>query len=309
MLDIHRLKVFLAAAETGSFTRAAQSVHLSQPSVSEHIRALEQHFDTPLFTRAGRRLELTDAGCALVPLARDIVSASVRVQETMECLKGVVHGHLLVGCSTTSGKYVLPGLLAEFMRLHPQVSAMCHVTSRPMALKMLADGGVHLALSSRWENTPDLEFRKFISDPIVLAVPPGHPWASRDQIEPGELRQAPHILREAGSGNRTALDEGLPAVGLSVDQLRVVLTLGNSEAIALAVEEGIGVAFVSQLLVKKMMRGRIATVPVRGLSLSQDIFMVRQARHAATMAATAFWSFVREAAARRSMLLDSKSPG
>ncbi len=108
MLDTHQLHVFLVAAETLSFTKTARRLHMSQPSVSQHIQTLERHFDKELFTRAGRSIMLTDAGQALLPMAREIVNQSVSIEETMRSLDGEVHGHLLVGCSTTPGKYILP---------------------------------------------------------------------------------------------------------------------------------------------------------------------------------------------------------
>ena len=190
MLDAHQLNVFLTAAELLNYTAAARQLHMTQPSVSQHIQALEQHFQTELFIRKGRQMVLTDAGEALVPLARRLVDWSVRIDETMESLRGEVYGHLKVGCSTTSGKYVLPFLLTSFMRRHPQVTATCQVKPRREAVADLCDGLVHLALASPADFCNTVEFRKFISDPIQLIAPTDHPWALRGQIEPEELLDA-----------------------------------------------------------------------------------------------------------------------
>lgn len=294
MLDAHHLNVFLAAAETLSFTRAAQRLHMTQPSVSQNVQALEQFFGGQLFFRDGHRLRLTDMGATLLPLAREMVALSVRIEETMESLKGNVHGHLCVGCSTTPGKYVLPHLLADFLRLHPNVKATCHVTSRRVALQMLCDGAVHLAVASAREECRDVEFRRFITDPVLLITPLGHPWAGRDSIDAEELLDASFIMREEGSGTHNAVRDGLAEVGLSIHGLRTVLTLGNSEAIALAVQEGIGVGFVSRMVEAKLVRGRVAPVRVRGLDVKQDIYIAHHTRRAATAAQAAFWDFVHD---------------
>ena len=148
MLDAHQLNVFLAAAETLNFTKAAERLHMTQPSVSQHIQSLEQHFGMDLFVRAGRRIELSDGGMALVPLARELVRQSIHIEENMASLKGEVHGHLLVGCSTTPGKYILPHLLARFHDMHPRVQVTCQVTSQSHAAQMLYDGDTHFALTS-----------------------------------------------------------------------------------------------------------------------------------------------------------------
>jgi len=294
MLDAHQLNVFLIAAETLNFTQAASRLHMSQPSVSQHIQALEQHFETPLFIRSGRRIELTDAGAELVPLARGLVSRSIHIEETMRSLEGEVHGHLLVGCSTTPGKYILPNLLAQFHRLHPKVRVSCHVASQEDALQNVCNGDANFALiSSSHLANKDLEMRRFMVDPVVLIAPLDHPWASRGEIEPEELYQATFILREENSGTQATVKDGLAAVGVDTDLLKTLLVLGNSEAIALAVKEELGLGFVSNIVVERLVKGQVATIPIRGVKLEREIFIGRHMRRPATMAQKSFWEFIK----------------
>lgn len=301
MLDAHQLNVFLTAAQTLNFTVAAKQLHMSQPSVSQHIRELENYFDTPLFVREGRRIFLSDAGNALIPLAQQLVKASVRIEETMQSLRTEVYGHLMVGCSATSGKYILPFLLAEFLKRHPKVEATCHVSSRAISLQMLCDGQVHLAVASANEFCQEVEFQKLISDPVVLITPLDHPWAVRGEIEPHELLEERFIMREDGSGTKAVAAQGLQRLGLTMEQLPRVLTLGNSEAIALSVQEGIGVAFITQSVVDYLVSGRVAPVKVRGLEMQQDIYIGRHMHYPATAAQTAFWEFIQENREQRSV--------
>ena len=210
----------------------------------------------------------------------------------METLKGEVHGHLIVGCSTTVGKYILPFMLASFMRKYPRVQASCFVKPRDVAVQMLMDGDVHLALASSKEFSKDTEFCKFISDPVILIVPQSHKWAQRDAIEPEELLEADFIMREEGSGTRSVVVQALQEFNLPPDQLNTVLTLGNSEAIALAVQEGIGVGFVSQIVVSRIVQDRVAPVKVNGLNMSQEIYVGRHTGQPATAAQNAFWEFM-----------------
>lgn len=293
MLDVHQLNVFLASAETLNFTRAAKQLHMTQPSVSQHIQALERHFAMPLFIRNGRNLELTDAGMALLPLAREAVGLSVRIDETMESLKGNIYGHLVVGCSTTPGKYILPMLLARFHNIYPRVRVTCRVSPQTDSLRSLAGGDSHFALFSLdQESYPDLEVVSFFCDPIVLIAPLDHPWASRGEIEPEELYDGDFILREPESGTVTAVREAFAEHNLSSNDLHVVITLGNAEAIAMAVQEGIGVGFVSRMVVDRMVRGKVAEVKVRGMNICREIYIGRNARRPATGAQTAFWEFL-----------------
>ena len=294
MLDAHQLNVFLAAAKTLNFTAAARQLHMTQPSVSQHIKSLEQHFDIQLFSRAGRNLRLTDSGAALVPLAQEMVSMSEYIDGQMEALHGEVHGHLMVGCSTTIGKYVLPFLLAAFMRQYPNVQATCLVTPRATAVQMLCDGDVHIALSSSREFCKDVEFRLFITDPVVLITPLTHPWASRSSVSIDDLTAVQFIMREKYSGTLEVLENGLIDAGMSLDQLNTVLTLGNSEAIALAVQEGIGVGFVSKMVVCRLVEDKVAQIHVQGLDLFQNIYIGCHMGHPPTSAQAAFWKFVKD---------------
>lgn len=295
MTDIHRLTVFLTAAETMNFTETARRLHMTQPSVSQHIQALEQHFDVALFDRAGRYLQLTEAGEQLAPMVQEMVRQWVRIEETMETMKGEVAGHLLVGCSTTPGKYVLPQLLTQFHERYPKVKVSCHVSSQEQSLQMLCDGDVHCALASAPHTCyGEIEFCRLIADPISLIVPKTHPWAVSGVIEPEELCEAQLIMREEGSGTRNAVREALAQVDIMESDLDTLITLGNSEAIALAVQEGLGVGFVSNIVVSRLVEKGVCVVDIRGVSIARDIYFCHHVRRPATMAQSAFRAFVLE---------------
>lgn len=293
MLDAHQLNVFLLAAETLSFTEAARRLHMSQPSVSQHIQSLERHFEQPLFARLGRHIELTDAGKTLLPLARDFVKRSIYIDETMQSLQGEVFGHLLVGCSTTPGKYILPYVLARFHSLYPKVTVACQVMPEGQAIKMARNGDIHFVMAGApYLSGGSLEFRKYVTDPVVLIAPLDHLWAQRDEIEPEELYDADFIFREPESGTQVAVSAQLAEMGLSQDLIRTLLVLGNSEAIALAVEEGLGVGFISSTILNRLVYGRVARVNVRGMNLEREIYIGRHKRQPASVAQSVFWEFL-----------------
>lgn len=296
MLDAHQMNVFLVAAETLNFTKAAERLHMSQPSVSQHIQSLEQQFDTKLFLRSGRSLLLTDSGMTLIPMARDFVKQSTLIEETMASLKGTVYGHLTVGCSTTPGKYVLPHLLASFHRLYPHVKVTCAVTNQMQALEMLCSGELHFALTSiGQEHCRDAEFVAFLEDPIVLLVPDKHPWAKKETIEPDALRTATFIMREPGSGTYVAVREALARQGVDIRELNVLLTLGNSEAIALSIKEGLGIGFVSRIIVDRLGYDGVVPVRIEGLDIYRLITIGRHTHRPPTAPQIAFWNFIESA--------------
>ena len=185
MLNPHQLNVFTVAAETLNFTETAKRLHLTQSSVSQTIKALETQLDTTLFARKGRRIELTDAGRVLFPLARDIIKESLKVQETMELLKEEVHGHLIVGCNTAPGKYILPSLLADFHKQFPKVKITCQVLPQNQSVERLSEGAVHFALTNLERDQHQVaEFVNYVHEPIALIAPTTHRWRGRENIDP-----------------------------------------------------------------------------------------------------------------------------
>lgn len=292
MLDAHQLNIFLAAAELENFTQAARQLNLSQPSVSAQIQSLERLLRTQLFHRAGRHISLTEEGELLLPLAREMVHLSIHIEETMASLAGSVVGHLKLGCSTAVGKYTLPRLIARFRAQHPRVRVSCTIMTRRSVLEALLDGVVHLAGTSAREFSKEIEYRPFTTDAVVLVVPADHPWAARSGIEPQELLTENFILRETEAGTRRVLEEGLARHGLHVNQLQTVMVIASSEAIRTAVEEKIGVAFISRLVAANAIElGRIVEVPVANLNLRQQLYIGRNLQRPASGAQLAFWEF------------------
>jgi len=293
MIDIYEMQIFLAAAETGNFSEAGRRLQMSQPAISMQIRSLENRLGVELFHRAGRHIKLSEVGHTLVPMARDLVNHSIRIQESIDSLQGEVVGILKLACSTTAGKYILPKLISGFLDLHPSVRVACAVVTRGMAIDMMLNGEAHLAITSLREPYKEIEYRHFTGDAVVLIVPPDHDWAQREFITVKELHEGTFITREEGSGTCVIVSHALTEHDVSMKDLPVVMTLGNSEAIHMAVAEGIGVAFISRLAASEgIITGRVVEVPVKGLEVSQQLYMARISNRAATSAQSAFWDYV-----------------
>ena len=268
---------------------------MTQPAVSMQIQSLEQRLGINLFERSGRRIQLSEAGETLLPMARDLVSMSLRVEEAMKSFGGEVVGHLKIGCSTTAGKYILPQLIARFRRMHSRVQVTVFTAGRDQVMDMLCDGMTHISVVSSLVPCRDAEFKPFFGDRAVLIVPADHPWAGLSSIKPQELREVDFIMRDDTAGTRQVMLEGLIEHEIHLDDLNIVMELGNAEAIEMAVEEGIGVSIVSRLVAQRGVDlGRIKVVEVEGLVLERKIYMAYNVRRAATSAQTEFWNFVHE---------------
>ena len=295
MLDWQNLRVFIVAAEVENFSVAAQELHLSQPAITQRIHSLENQLGVKLFERQGRRVHLSEAGAYLLPMAKDLLRRSKRTEEMMNSLRGEVVGHLIVGCSTTTGKYLLPSLMARFIEHYPGVQATVRVGSRNRVLELLSSREVNLAFSSALIPRRDIRYHRFITDEVVLIAPIDHPWHARSPIQPEEILRERLILREAGSGTYQAMERALARHDITVDELHTVMTLGNSEAVILAVEEGIGVGFVPRLAADRCTRlGNIQIVPIADTLMSYTIWMAVNAMQPATAAQIHFLKLLKE---------------
>lgn len=294
MLNVHQLNVFVTAAETMNFTATAKRLHMTQSSVSQIIKALESQLDVELFQRKARTLKMTDAGNLLLPMARDIVDGSIRAAERMELMKNEVHGHIIIGCNTAPGKYVLPILLSKFNEVYPLVRFTCRVLPQEQTLNQLAEGEIHFAFTNigdMYQGTTEIQL--YLQEPLVLIAPKIHPWSGLDRIEPENLYEERFVMREVGSGTYRSVKRGLAEHGIDIAKLNVFMEMGTSEAIALAVQQGLGVGFISNMIVRKICRDNVNVVKIRDLEILQNIYFGRQTVRPATSAEVAFWNFIR----------------
>lgn len=293
--NLNDLAIFLVACETKNFSQAGRQLHLSQPAISQTINNLEKHFGTKLFLRQGRSVDLTEIGQALRPMVMELVSAARRMEETVSSLQGEVVGEFEIGCSTASGKYLLPNLIARYRRMYPLVRINVLVTSRDSVIKKLVSGEVAMGVSSRRIDHRDLDYKDFFLDEVILIAPADHRWAGYRRVYPDDLLDEPMVLREESSGTIEVLKTGLLEQDISFDMLNVTMGLGNAEAIEMAVEEGIGVAFISRLAAARGIElGRIVEVEVEGMKLFRKIYLARNQRFPTTRAQSEFWDFVHQ---------------
>jgi DNA-binding transcriptional LysR family regulator len=296
MVDLMRLKAFIYAAESLSFSEAAKQLHVTQPTVSHHIKTLETTLDVELFTRSGHILKLTEAGRLLLPYAHKLVHQANEVQEMMASLQQEIAGHLRIACSTTAGKFVLPQLAARFCQRFPGIRVTVLSCTPQHVVPQLLEEEANLAVVSSYDLCSNgLECQEFFNDTITLIVPVDHPWASYQALEPADLLEEQMIIREPTSGTRRVLMTELAKHDIAFDDLNIFLELGNAEAIVKTVEAGYGVSFVSTSAASWALKlGDVAAVPVVGLDLHRTIYMVRRTLDTRNRPQEVFWNFVHD---------------
>lgn len=285
-LNLHHLRVFARVAQEGGFTRAAQSLRLSQPAVSKAVRELERQTGVPLLERAGRATRLTAAGEALFVRARELFTVEQSAEEELRALRGLDGGVLRVGASTTVATYLLFPYLARFRATNPRVELRVASANTRAIARALIERRLDVALVEGPVSHPQIAVVPWREDELVLIVPPTHRLASKRSIPLRELSDEPFIVREPGSGTRKVAERALAAHGVTP---KVTLQLGSTEAIKQAVAAGLGLAFVSRFAVEDQVKlGRITAVGIREAALGRMLTELRLRGRAIGPGAAAF---------------------
>jgi DNA-binding transcriptional LysR family regulator len=292
-VDLRRLEIFLKVAELGSFSRAADALFLTQPTVSEHIRALEDELGVQLLDRLGRGTTATKAGTLLLGYARRMLTLSREARQAIEQFQGRMSGELVLGGSTIPGEYVLPALIGAFCAKYPDVSVALRIGSSRQVQDWVEQGHVEIGVVGAVPASRALESRPLMSDDIVLVVPPEHPWVARKTVTLEDVKREPLILRERGSGSRETLEDALKQAGLELGAFRVIGEIASTQAVKQAVRAGLGVSFVSHRAVDDECRAKLlACVKVRDLTVTRAFHVVTHKDRSRSPLAQAFLAFV-----------------
>jgi len=296
-MDLKTLEVFCRIVELRSFTRAAEAVALTQPTVSGHIKELEAELGLPLLDRAGRGVTPTRAGEILYGYARRILSLRMEAQQAIGAHKGGLTGDLVVGGSSIPGAYVLPPLIATFKQDHPEAAVTLHVRGARDIVRGVGDGTYEVGMVGARFEEGRVRYDRYAQDELVLAVPPSHPWAGRGTVRLRDLIGQPIVMRERGSGTRKVMEKALAEHAVDRQRLRVVLEIASNEAVRQAVKAGAGVAFISRRAVEDDLRcGLLAALRFQGSRLVRDFFLVTHRTRARSPLGEAFATFLRASA-------------
>ena len=256
-MDDHKLRVFCTVAETKSFSKASEIIHLTQPAVSLQVQALEEIYETKLFDRSGGSVTLTPAGELLYKHAKDILGLYASARKDINAMMGLVKGNLSVGASSTIGNYLLPSVLVAFRRNHPRISINLIVGNTKVVVEKLLAGEIDLGLVEGDVTKHKLVAEKLIPDELVVVMSPDHDWAKRKSLSVSELAKEPFIMREEGSGTRQMIEKRLIENKIDPASIPVSLYLGSTEAIKTAVQDGLGVSILSAWAARKEIRAGI----------------------------------------------------
>ena len=249
-----RLQVFHTVARLLSFTKAAETLHMTQPAVTFQVRQLEEHFNTRLFDRTHNRISLTEAGRHVYGYADRIFELYSEMENAVREITGEISGALAIGASTTIAEYMLPTLLGDFKERYPEVTIHLKVSNSEGVVSMVENNTIDLGVVEAPVGNKNLVVETCKRDQLVAIVPPNHPLARESRVDFPKLLEYPFICREEGSGTREVISEYLGHQSDCSTSLKVAMELGSPEAVKGAVEAGMGVSVVSRATIQKELR-------------------------------------------------------
>ncbi len=295
-MDMRRLEVFCKVVELKSFTKAGEALLLAQPTVSEHLRTLEDILGEKLVDRLGREVLPTPAGKIFYQYARNILQMREEAIQTLGQFKGNLSGRLILGASTIPGTYILPKLIGSFKSAHPAIQITLQIADTAQIVSDVLEGNVEAGVvGSKW-NDRRLVMEEVFCDELVLTVVPEHPWARKGKISLEDLTQEPFIHRERGSGTRMAMSRILEDHGFDPSRLMGVAEMGSTEAVRQGIKARIGASILSrEAVAEDIEQGSLAAVAIENISFLRPLYLIQRKNRQISPVGTAFLAHVRTA--------------
>lgn len=288
-----RLEIFHAVARVRSFTKAAEILNLTQPAITFQIKNLEEEFSTRLFNRDQNRITLTETGKILFRYAEKILEEYAKAHDEIAKITDALSGEVRIGVASLLGKYLLPKLIGSFKQRYPHITIIMLVGDSAHLIQKIQEHTVDLIIVSEPFSLKNFVVKPFIDDEIVVIVNPEHKWANRKHIEIEDFLKEPFIAREYGSGLREVFKNFLSSKNINLKSLKIVMTLGSSEALKSAVESGIGYSIISNMAVKREIElGLMKQVSVKDMNLKRRFFVVYSPQHYKKNVIYAFLNFI-----------------
>lgn len=278
-MDIHKLTVYCKVIEQKSFTRAAEALLLSQPTVSEHIRSLEEETGQLLLNRLGKEIRPTEAGTILYSYGVKALRLLEEATQALDHYAGMLTGRLRLGAGTIPGTYILPKQIGKFKKKHPDISISLRIAGSKTIGAEILSGELEMGVvGARWKE-PGLSWQQLFQDDLIVAVPATHPWAQKKEIHLEQLLDVDFITRGRSSGTRLAAEAILEKHGLNPAKREIVAEMGSTEAVREAVKAGIGIAILSSRAIADDIRyGTMAAVTIKGIEMQRPFYLITRKR-------------------------------
>ena len=293
-MDLWHLKIFCKVVELGSFSKAGNAVHLSQPTISTHIKQIEEHFNTRLVDRLSRRTVPTKAGELLYEYAHRLISLYDATEAAMAEFTGRIKGRLVIGGSTIPGAYLLPRMIGAFAQAYPGIRISLVVADTSEIVQQTLAGRIEMGIVGARSVDKHLSQTAIMDDDLRLVLPGGHPWAGKTKISLDAVVREPFIVREEGSGTLRSLIELFKRKNINLSDLNIIAELGSTEAVRQAIKNNIGISILSAIAVADdIQAGRLAAVDIDGLNLKRSFYLTTHRQRSLSPLCRTFIDFLK----------------
>lgn len=295
-IDFRHLETFCRVAELRSFSRAAEDLYLSQPTISGHILSLEESFSLRLFDRRGREAHLTRAGEVFFQYASKILAIRKDLLNALSEFSQGIRGELLLGASTIPGEYLLPQWMGDFNKEHPRFNLSLKIADTQKIVQEVLEGNVEFGVIGAKVNHPLLHYEKVEEDEIIVVGPSDHSDALKKEGDLEKLAREPWIIREEGSGTQMAVEKALRKIGRSLREFNARVELGSTSSVKEGVKAKLGLAFLSKKAVQEELNQRVfSRIRVEGMEpIVRQIYLVTHRKRTLSPIGMAFLRFLKK---------------
>ncbi len=292
-MDVHHLKIFAEVYKQKSFSKAADTLLLSQPTVSEHIKTLEDELNCKLFDRLGRTIVPTKIADILYPKALNILDEIEKLRTEIVNIQGSIAGHIKIGASTIPGTYILPTLATEFKSRYKDISFEILIDDSKKITDMVMNHELIMGIVGAVMEPDRLNYTPFVEDELVLAST--RDIINKDTIKVEELLRIPFVIREEGSGTRKTIEEHLLKMNISINDLNIVATLGSTDSVKQAIKSSLGASILSRISIKEeLQRGVLKETRIKGLEIKRDFSIITHKKRTLPPHYQALFDFIAE---------------
>ena len=292
-MDLWQLNIFCKVVELEGFSKAGKAVHLSQPTISSHIKDLEDHFECRLIDRLGKKAAPTKAGELLYNYARRLITLRDETENAMAEFQGKIKGRLIIGGSTIPGGYILPQLIGAFTMDYPEVTVSLTVGDTDRIIQDVLSGVLELGIVGAKTSDKNIIQEKMIQDEMRLIVYAGHKWAGKKQISTEMMFQEPFIIREHGSGTLQSILLSLADKGYSRNKLNIIAEIGSTAAVIQSIKSKVGISILSTIAVaEELQTGTLKALAIKDLNLKRSFYLTRHKHRSSSPLCSAFIDFL-----------------
>jgi DNA-binding transcriptional LysR family regulator len=291
-MDIHQLKVFASVFKNRSFSKASEEIHLTQPTISDHVKSLETELDCKLFDRLGRTIIPTKEAEILYSQALEIIEKANILHDLIGQTKKDMKGELIIGASTIPGTYLLPSIMAAFQRKHPSVSFQILIADSRGIIDRISKHELLLGIVGAKLGNEHIHYIPLVEDELIVVSSPS--LIKDNKMTLKELIKFPLVLREEGSGTRRETEKILESKGISLEDINITGIFGSTDAIKQAVKAGLGVSILSRLSVKDELKHNILKeIELTDIQMKRKFYIVTHKKRTLPLLHTIFLEHIK----------------